>query len=450
MGRLGQHLRTSWWLHLTGIVSTITYTFLSLGSQQIEPISLTFFFLSWGVVWAALLNVFLWSQKKKLQISLIVVVLWAALFRIAGIAAVPMLSEDDYFRFLWDGYRFAETGDPYQDIPADFFDDSEVSEPMSEIVYDINYPHLPTIYGPVMEVVFLASYKIAPGNLIVLKIFFVLFEGFFLLLLSRFLNSRWFLFAAWCPLLVLENSFQAHPDLIGISLMTWAFLASKKGQPWIAMLALGLASSAKIFAILLWPFIVKKECWFRQGVLMATVIVAAYWPFISLSQDGSAGSISLQAMATGWEFNAAGYALLKLVSSEAYARPLTLAIFALIYLILLFKFWQANFKGVTKQPPLDLVFGAFFFLSPVINPWYLLWLLPFAFANPRSWSLIALCVVSLSYATGLNLESQNLNDFEIPLWVKLIEFSLIAFAILIDRKNIRRRSEKLTELNEEI
>jgi len=249
MGRLGQHLRTSWWLHLTGIVSTITYTLLSLRSQQIEPVSLTFFFLSWGVVWAALLNAFLWSQKKKLQISLIVVVLWAALFRIAGIAAVPMLSEDDYFRFLWDGYRFAETGDPYQDIPADFFDDSEVSEPMSEIVYDINYPHLPTIYGPVMEVVFLASYKIAPGNLIVLKIFFVLFEGFFLLLLSRFLNSRWFLFAAWCPLLVLENSFQAHPDLIGISFMTWAFLASKKGQPWIAMLALGLASSAKIFAI---------------------------------------------------------------------------------------------------------------------------------------------------------------------------------------------------------
>jgi len=341
-----------------------------------------------------------------------------------------MLSEDDYFRFLWDGYRFAETGNPYGEIPSDFFDDPEVSDPMSEVVYDINYPHLPTIYGPVMEVVFWVSYQISPGSLVTLKIIFTLFEGLLLYLLSRVLNARWFLFASWCPLLIIESSFQAHPDLIGISLMVWAFLASRNGNPWIAMLALGLASSAKIFALLLWPFLVKKDSWFRQGVLMAAVILMIYLPFII--QQSDAGSTSLQAMATGWEFNSAGYAILKYIS-EDYARILSLGIFAVIYLTLVIRFWRGKIGDEKTEPPLDLVFGAFLILSPVINPWYLLWLLPFSLITPRYWSLAAIFIVSISYTTGLNLESRHLADFEIPFSVQCLEFGFVALAVLLDR-----------------
>jgi len=420
-------------LHFLGLGSAGIYGALSIESQQVEEVTLTSFFLSWIALCGILLVAAFALRKKVLNLSLPSILFWALSFRLFGVLASPLLSEDDYYRFLWDGYRFAETGDPYRDIPADFFGETAVPEPLSEIVYDINYPYLPTIYGPVMEVIFLASYHIAPGNLMVLKVFFVLFEGLLLFLLSRLLSMRWFLFAAWCPLLIFETSFQAHPDVIGISLMVCAFFAAKKGHPWMAMLALGLASSAKVFAVLIWPFIVKKETWFRQGCLMAAVIGLAYLPFIG--HQGDAGSTSLHAMATDWEFNSAVYALFTLFNEE-YARLLSLGSFFIIYVLLLVQFWKKKANNLSEKIPLDLVFGSFFLLSPVINAWYLLWLLPFSLMTPRWWSLAALSVVVLSYTTGLNLGSSELNDFEIPVNILILEFGVILAALCIDIRSV--------------
>ena len=161
MNLLFRHLKSYWRIHLAGLISAIIYASLSHRSLQIDPVPLNYFFTCWSVVWVLLLATFLTAWKKKVKIPFFVILIWTVVFRIAGIVAIPMLSEDDYFRFLWDGYRFAETGNPYGEIPADFFDDPNISEPMSEIIYDINYPHLPTIYGPVMEVIFWISYQIA-------------------------------------------------------------------------------------------------------------------------------------------------------------------------------------------------------------------------------------------------------------------------------------------------
>jgi len=65
----------------------------------------------------------------------------------------------------WDGRQFATTGNPYASAPATFFKDAEVPERFSSILDQINYPHVPTIYGPVCQVGFLVSYWIAPGRL---------------------------------------------------------------------------------------------------------------------------------------------------------------------------------------------------------------------------------------------------------------------------------------------
>ncbi len=436
--QLKQHFKEHAWLHLAGFVSAVAYGSLAFESREIEPVSLSFFYTCWLVAWAALVLFFVRLRRGSVSFSLIGILVWAAIFRVMGIIAIPMLAEDDYFRFLWDGYRFAETGSPYQEIPADFFDKSDLPESMSEIVYDINHPHLPTIYGPVAELVFLLSYKIAPGSLIVLKIFFVLFEALLLFLLSRLMSMRWLAFIAWCPLLVIENSFQAHPEMIGVAFMVWAVLAGKNGRPWMAMMFLGVATSAKVFAVLLWPFIVEKARWFRQGVMLAGVIVLIYLPFLLQRED--AGSISLQAMATEWEFNSAGYALLRELS-ETHARLLSLIIYAVAYVALVISYWWRKRNDPAHQPRLDVVFGLFFFLSPVINPWYLLWLLPFSILTPRWWSLTAVFAVTLSYITGLNLNSAHLEDFAIPLNVKLLEFGIILGALLFDTWIKRKRRE---------
>lgn len=420
-------------IHLFGMFSFVVYGWLCWKSRGVDPVPLGAFFVCLSLVWTALLVVFLSlgqsepkgpsPDEKPRKLLLISLIFWAFVFRLAGILASPILAEDDYFRFLWDGYQFANQGSPYGAAPADFFEDETIPDVAASLLHDINYPELPTIYGPVMEVVFLFGYLIEPASLITLKCLFVIFEALALFFLSRFLSTRWLLVAAWCPLLIFETTFQAHPDIIGVAFLIAALWASKREKPWLAMLLLGLATCAKPFAILAWPFLVKKESWFRQGCLFAVTLFLIYLPFVWRSSD--AGAISLGAMANHWEFNSLGYGVVKALFGDR-ARLLCLALFTLVYLLILVRFRE---RALGKTP-LDVVYGAFFFLSPVINPWYLTWLLPFAMLKPRAWSITALVVISLSYATGLNLGDASLAEFEIPVWIRVLEFSLVGVALV--------------------
>ena len=65
---------------------------------------------SWHILRAAQFATISWSKIFLLAIAL----------RVLALFAVPIL-EDDYFRYLWDAYRFATTGSPYGAAPAAFF-----------------------------------------------------------------------------------------------------------------------------------------------------------------------------------------------------------------------------------------------------------------------------------------------------------------------------------------
>lgn len=443
--------KLAWPIHLTGFLSATVYFFLASQSRSVVPVSLAAFFSCIAAVWILLLLCFRLLSHIKCSYApartdsegihrlIWPVVFWALCFRIIGVTASPILAEDDYFRFMWDGYQFAETGTPYAKTPADFFDEDGLPDPVASLLYDINYPELPTIYGPVMELVFAGGYLIKPASLVVLKCLFVIFEGLLLYFLSSFLNVRWLLAAAWCPLLIFETCFQAHPDIIGVAFMCGAVWASRKEKPWVSMGLLALAACAKPFAILVWPFIVRKNLWFAQGLLLAALLAAIYLPFVFTS--GDAGGISLAAMANHWEFNSMGYAVLEELFHQK-ARAASLFIFLLIYLTLLIRFWMDNAAGRPDQAPFDLVYGTFFFLSPVINPWYLLWLFPFVALKPRAWSIAALVIVCLSYATGLNLGNPSFEEFEIPAWIKLTEVSIIGMGILCSIYSTKKVKKK--------
>ena len=110
------------------------------------------------------------------------------------------------------------------------------------------------------------------------------------------------------------------------------------------------------------------------------------------------------------------------------ARVEGLLIFAAAFYWLMRRYWS----GKDSEPPLDIVFGMFFLVSPVINPWYLQWLLPFAAMRPRFWSVTALAVVSLSYTTGYNLGDPSLYAYAHPVWLRPLEFGLISLAVGLD------------------
>jgi len=116
--------------------------------------------------------VYAWSAKEPDRVSVGRLLLWAVVFRAIGLFGGPFF-EDDYFRYLWDGYRFAQDGTPYGLAPEAFFADPAVPALFQGILDRINFPELPPIYGPPTQLAFLPGYRVAPGIVAALPVGFI-------------------------------------------------------------------------------------------------------------------------------------------------------------------------------------------------------------------------------------------------------------------------------------
>jgi hypothetical protein len=104
-------------------------------------------------------------------------------------------------------------------------------------------------------------------------------------------------------------------------------------------------------------------------------------------------------------------------------------LFALVYFIWLWKDFRG---GESTIPRGDWIFGAFLFFSPVANPWYFIWILPFVALQPSLWGATALTTVLLSYITGQNLQSTTLDAFNHPGWVRPLEFLPVLVVLVFE------------------
>ena len=332
--------------------------------------------------------------------------------------------EDDHFRYLWDGRQLGTGANPYATAPADHF--GADAEAFDAILDQINYPHVRTIYGPVAQAGFALSYWIAPGKLWPWKLIVI---GCDLLLvglvirLSRPADGQSHcpaaaLIAGWCPLSVFETSFNAHPDIIGVTLLVGAIVLWRKGRVhWCAALC-AFAVGAKVFALLIAPFLLGRKG--RTWVVFAAALLAVYLPFVLW---GATEFDGLRAFAADWEFNSSLHGLLAAAAGARAAQAMLAILFVAIWLYALGR-WQDSRTGMF--PPGDIIFGAFFLCAATVNPWYLLWLLPFVALRPTVIGVTAMAAISLSYVTFDNLGLEG--GFGHPQWLRPIEYGLIALA----------------------
>jgi len=381
-----------------------------------------------AVAWAAVI----WAMVRASPRDGTSLLVFGIGFRIVAFAAQPVM-EDDHYRFLWDGYRFALTGNPYAGAPLESFNDPTVPPAFQEVLNHINHPDLPTIYGPVFEWAFRLSHAVAPGKLWPWKLILFAAEFVVIALLWRGLPVGGRLLLVWCPLAIFETGFNAHPDALAIALLLAAWWFGRRERLVLAGVAVGLALAAKVFALLLAPFVLwrlGRRAWFAAGVAVVTL----YLPFWL---RGSAADLQgLRAMAVEWEFNSSMHAVVAAVTSPAMARVLCGLIFISVWLAI-FRRWSLT--SGESLPPGEWIFGAFLLLSAVANPWYCLWLWPFVAVRPSPTGIAALAAVSLAYVTGLNLGDASLGNFGHPVWLRPVEFGAIALvaAWQIGRRKLR-------------
>ena len=425
-------------VHIMGAISALLYIGLGWYNEQ-EELSIGLFLgimlLLTGMSFYLSHRIFLFHSNPSSSIethcSITHFLFWAIIFRWIGLMFSPIF-EDDHFRFLWDGFLFYELGSPYGIAPSDYFgktlslDDSEDTL-FQSILGQINHPDIPTIYGPVLEFIFLFNHYLFPGDVFGLQLISVIFDIGILLLLKELCPRYGWVLYAWSPLVIKEFAFTAHPDVIAVFFMIASIYALKKHALQTSLCLISIACCAKVFALLVLPFIMIRCPW-RYWWWVPIVILCFYGPFIWTQGVDFQG---LSSFSQTWQFNASIYAWLQPILGSHIAKILGLGAFVIFALT----YW---FKDLMRPKPLpaiprgDWIFGVFFLISPVLNAWYFVWILVFAAMTPSRWAWAASFCLLLSYITGVTTDTLNLALYQQPWWALSLEYGLIALALLWD------------------
>ena len=422
---------TPWFVDAVGLWCALGYAALAVLARQAgEPPLLAFFLLvAWTGLPTAGLYLHFWRSQQEFPRGRLI--LWMVVFRICGLAGGPFY-EDDFYRYLWDGYRFATAGTPYGASPEEFFVDPSVAPAMQPVLDQVNYPDLPTIYSPVMQFVFLLGYWLKPGSVAALQSILIAFDFAAVALLLRLAPGRNVLLYAWCPLVIKEIAFTAHPDGVGACLLLASVVLARNRSWGLSAFTLGLAAGAKEFGLILAPLLLAGRR-ARYWLLFAFTFALVYSPFVL---QGGSGLVSLREFAREWEFNSFLFALLKFALPPFEARLALGLAFALFWAWYGIHHWRGGGQRILRG---DWVFGALLAASPVINPWYLLWLLPFAAIRPSICAWTASFAVLLSYVSGLNLQDYAMHPYGQPPWARCLEFGLILCGLGCDWVRLRHR-----------
>lgn len=396
-------------------------------------------------------------HRDQLTIPLGWIFTTAILLRLLSLIGEPLF-EDDYFRYLWDGYQTVTTQDPYS-LPPEAFFDRDVPEPFEPILSLINYPEIATVYGPVTQWIFATGYLLEAASVRPLQALSAIADLLVMFILLKLGARNALLLYAWSPLMLKEFSLTAHPDIFAILFMLVSVYAMHSRRVALAGIALALAFGAKVFAILVLPFLMTsgwrqdlslKQLTMRTCILATTSLITL--GAITLWYGTAAIWLpeGLRAMADSWLFNAPLYLFLVRLFEFHTIKLMLLAAFSL-YVITVFiqrllknhvqtrsEAGQAAVTGVevtewrnsSSAFRGDWLYLLFLLSLPVINPWYVAWLIPFATLYPTWWAWTASLMILLSYWYGSYVAATGIESLQIPTAVIAIEYA-VAIAVPI-------------------
>ena len=345
--------------------------------------------------------------RLRTRTSMIVILAGAALLNLAALLwIVPALSED-LIRYRVDGATWLAGRSPYATAPA------ELPHP-DRIDRAVTYPAVHTIYPPVSQLLF-ANVRLIetlvsdwPGDgppvdwrgqfreasPVYRAILYratsaalsLITAAVLMAILHRAGRSVWWAaIFSWHPLTVMEIAGQGHHDILGILLIALTVFLLQRQRLLLAVTALALASGVKPFALLLLPFLCRDIRGLRGmpfthlAIGLFVIVIAVVYLPIWAQPEALAGWLKTgQNYSNAWEANGSVYEWIKgpfqggdghaMENAKQMARVVALAGLLLAMLLA----WQAR-ATVTEAG--YWLFLVLLLTSPVVYPWYLLWVL---------------------------------------------------------------------------
>jgi alpha-1,6-mannosyltransferase len=323
--------------------------------------------------------------------------------------AAPILSED-IWRYVWDGFSLASGTNPYCVAPSSpSMDQFSQRYQLQTVRASIGHAQLPTIYPPLAQAIFSVSSLFTPstipirvlGGLAIMCSAILLFR----LLKWRGINPSLVVLFVFNPLVLVEVYVSGHVDIFAVMFVLGAFYLAQIGRHSLSACLLACAVLTKVIPILIIPVVLKRR--WKQWGLCLTIISCVYLLF-SMSDCSPLGSLST--FSGKWRHNDGMFGALHwffeqglsnieslsyishtlsrwLTGTSQINTPGLVAMLSTklmcLSLVLAFYLWLRRTDWNIEIKALSL-FAFFFTVSPVVHPWYLIWILPIL---PYLWSI---------------------------------------------------------------
>ncbi|MEM1248103.1 MAG: glycosyltransferase 87 family protein [Acidobacteriota bacterium] len=363
-----------------------------------------------------------------------------------------LLFDNDAWRYLWDGAVLAGGASPYAAPPLELESEYlELDEPRNEReellfqlfeetlwveIYDnLSFTAYRTVYGPAAQSFFAASNSLRPGSMLVFKALLTAAEfAGCLLLLKLAARRRTFVLLAysWNPLVIKEIAGSGHIDGLLVTLLLGSVVALERGHGAVSGAFAALATAVKISAAPL-AAVLFVFAWTRSGRRAALRLATAFAAgslalFAPYRDDLPAIFDALAVFAREWMFNPGPWLAVRRLGealgldgwsvANGFGALCLAAALGTSALVARKTEGPAALFAALLATTLSIVW-----FSATVNPWYLVWSLPFA-ALLGWWPLIVLCCTSqLSYVFYLDQIER--------IWLLVLEHGLFGLACAV-------------------
>jgi hypothetical protein len=431
-------------------IGVVALTWATVATSRALPARLPCHLLLWvaaGGAWALALAVVSRLASARAQLPLILAV--ACVLRVPAWLALPVHS-DDIYRYRWDA-RVQRAGiNPYLYAP----DAPELATLRDDDWTHINHRQLPSIYPPGAEWAFRAA-----GSPAAWKLLLALADAAITMTLLTWIQQRggdprrviaW----AWSPLVAIEVAENAHVEVLAIALTIAALALAERRRESLAGALLGAAAGVKLLPALLLASLR------RRGPATFAALAVALALALPYARAGTHLAGSLGEYGRRWRSNDGAFALIHAAATvgvahtrfarryelkPALARAITGRDRDQVYpdevanlvarvaagALGLVLFAAALVRRVTGARAAEVLFGSFALLTPVLHPWYVLWLVPLgAVGASPAWMALATLVPFGYRPLDMWLAGGVWHD---PVWTRGLIHGTTLVVLAIDR-----------------
>ncbi|NQY74203.1 MAG: hypothetical protein HRT90_05510 [Candidatus Margulisbacteria bacterium] len=219
-------------------------------------------------------------------------------------------------------------------------------------------------------------------------------------------------------------AFNGHAEIVGIFFLSVAIIVRNGGNIKLSTILLSCACGAKPIAFIFVPFILRLS--WKNWLLFFVTLAVIYFPLLYSVQYSEWHT--LITFLRHWEYHSTGYLVLSLIFPGYISRCVGAILFLAFFGQLLYRHLK-NKENVFKNG--HILLFVLLFLSPVANPWYFLWVIPFLPYCKNLGEGLILLMLPLTYIQTDNFLLSIPGQYLHPLWVNIagIAFFLMTFLV---------------------